>query len=364
LVSGIGFMISSTLYLEGLAHDAAERQVAAILFDLNDTYAKAQGLEPYPVDASLDIMAYWVFTDTNSQNHTLTITSELTYEELDGYGKVINTTTMSTSVQLKMYPDNNNSFDTAKPVPTDTLNSRVYLGGLNDTNDYYKFWANKGQIIHAEMYTPSDAIFYLYLYNTSRQQKDSSEIPVPGVTQAVGVTADSTGYWFIRMKLFPGSAGGFYKFVVNVYWPPDGGGCPTLFVWNGTEYVDEGVLNIHSEPNVDTVVNHTLATTPVKQYFVYTLKLAEIAYGYNFSHSYIDQVKLYVTDYDNVIHESYLIYANHSRYGNVWNQLFFSDDARTETVKNDKIILKFLVPFWVSDAKAFTFRIEGHNWKV
>jgi hypothetical protein len=96
---------------------------------------------------------------------------------------------------------------------------------------------------------------------------------------------------------------------------------------------------------------------------MYTLKLSEIAADYNYSHSHIDQVKLYVIDTNNHLHECLLVYAYHTQYGNVLWQLLFSDDTRTETFKNDEITLKFLALPWINP-KTFIFQIEGHNPKI
>lgn len=154
---------------------------------------------------------------------------------------------------------------------------------------------------------------------------------------------------------------------IDLTWPSDGsggggGGCPTLFVWDGNDFVEEGVLNIHSNPGVDVVVTHVLETQPVPVGHAYLLKLAEIAEGYNYSHSYIDQVKLYAVDKYGTWHECYLISATHSRYGNVLKELLLSDDIRIETLKGDEILLKFTANhIYVGKIEKFVFVIEGHN---
>lgn len=72
--------------------------------------------------------------------------------------------------------------------------------------------------------------------------------------------------------------------------PPGGGGCPTLFVWNGSDYAEEGILDIHAES--DITVQHELQNTLALKNHVYNLQLRELD---NFS-SHIDQVKLYAVD--------------------------------------------------------------------
>jgi len=48
-------------------------------------------------------------------------------------------------------------------------------------------------------------------------------------------------------------------------------------------------------------------------------------------------------------------------HGNVMRELLFSDDKRTETLKNEEIILKFHTPPIWTNSKTFIFQIEGHN---
>jgi len=66
--------------------------------------------------------------------------------------------------------------------------------------------------------------------------------------------------------------------------------CPTLFVWNGSEYVYEALLNIHAES--DITVQHQIQQTLVLDGWFYKLQLRELD---NYT-SHIDQVKLYAVD--------------------------------------------------------------------
>lgn len=135
--------------------------------------------------------------------------------------------------------------------------------------------------------------------------------------------------------------------------------CPMLFVWNGSEYVEEGVLNIHARE--DVVVSHTLTVTPEPEGRKYLLRLTELDLPN--SHSYIDQVRLFVVDKLGNSKELQLIGAVHSEDGNVLPQLLLSDDARTDILPCQTIDLKFLAPIWQSEVEQFTFVIEGYNRK-
>jgi hypothetical protein len=147
--------------------------------------------------------------------------------------------------------------------------------------------------------------------------------------------------------------------------PGGGGGCPNLLVWNGTGFVDEGVLNIHNlvNPDSDVTVYHNLTTTPTLNHHVCTIQLAEIGAGYIESHSWIDQVKLYAVDKFGTWHLCPLVSAVNSRDGNVKKLLMFDDDTWTQTFKGDYINLKFMVPN-LHGITGFVFMIDGHNRKT
>jgi len=140
-----------------------------------------------------------------------------------------------------------------------------------------------------------------------------------------------------------------------------GGGCPTLFVWNGSDYVDYGVINIHD------VENDVVREVPVQAEDVsvagYKVKfrLREGWEGLNYSHSLIDQVKLYAVDNEGNRLLCPLIKAEHSDQGKVLLKLLFSDDYRTDTYLMNTIDLTFIMPYPAETIENFTFTIEGHN---
>ena len=155
----------------------------------------------------------------------------------------------------------------------------------------------------------------------------------------------------------------FYNLYVNVYYP-SGGGCPILYVWNGSDYAYEGLLNIHNPDGVDVIINHTLVTMPAWVNGVYKLRLVE----HPQTHSQIDQVKLYAILEDSEAVKLPLIYAWHSEYGNILPQLLLSDEWKTETLGADwnngvsqSIDLKFAALPPKIKVKALIFQLEGNN---
>ena len=171
----------------------------------------------------------------------------------------------------------------------------------------------------------------------------------------------STGTYSVQVKAT--DVHGAYNFSssLTVTIQYGGGGCPTLFVWNGSDYVDYGVINIHD------VENDVIREVPVQAEDVgvagykVKFKLREGWEGLNYSHSLIDQVKLYAVDSEGNHYLCPLIKAEHSEQGKVWLNLLFSDDYRTDTYLMDTIDLTFIMPYPAETIENFTFIIEGHN---
>ena len=140
-----------------------------------------------------------------------------------------------------------------------------------------------------------------------------------------------------------------------------GGGCPTLFVWNGSDYVDYGVINIHDVENDVVREVHVQAEDVSIAGYKVKFRLREGWEGLNYSHSLIDQVKLYAVDSEGNRYLCPLIKAKHIEQGRVLLNLLFSDDYRIDTYLMDTIDLTFKVPYPAGTIENFTFIIEGHN---
>jgi hypothetical protein len=147
----------------------------------------------------------------------------------------------------------------------------------------------------------------------------------------------------------------------------DGGGgepCPTLFVWDGNDYVDYGVIDIHNPSGEDVVREVPVQSEDVSiSNYKAKFRLREGWEGLSYSESVIDQVKLYAIGNDGNRHLCPLISAEHSRLGNVLPQLLLSDDYRAQMLLLETVDLTFVVPW--QNIQGFTFAIEGCNkWKM
>jgi hypothetical protein len=147
----------------------------------------------------------------------------------------------------------------------------------------------------------------------------------------------------------------------------DGGGgepCPTLFVWNGSAYVDYGVIDIHNPSGEDVVREVPVQSEDVSiSNYKAKFRLREGWEGLNFSESVIDQVKLYAVGKNGNRYLCPLIKATHSTLGKVLPQLLLSDDYRVQILLLETIDLEFAVPY--KNVQGYTFTIEGCNkWKM
>ncbi|UCF59339.1 MAG: hypothetical protein JSV15_02715 [Candidatus Bathyarchaeota archaeon] len=148
---------------------------------------------------------------------------------------------------------------------------------------------------------------------------------------------------------------------VNRGSPP--GGCPILSVYDGTEYVLEGLLDIHNPDEIDQIASHVLIHTPEPVEHRYLLRLTEHPQTY----SHLDQVQLFAMLTNGTEVKLPLVSAVHSEDGNVKQELLVSDDVRAVMLgenwnngTSQYIDLKFVVSDQL-EIETFTFIIEGHN---
>jgi len=152
--------------------------------------------------------------------------------------------------------------------------------------------------------------------------------------------------------------------ILEAYFEYTGGGgggadpvCPTLFVWDGTAYAEEGILDIHAYS--DVTVHHEIQNTLALDKGVYKLQLRELD-----NHtSHIDQVKLYAVDYEGEWHLCPLIYACHSELGKVKHTIRFDDENRVDLEPTEMIDLQFALSTPYGETAYFIFEINGYNRK-
>jgi len=252
--------------------------------------------------------------------------------------------------------DAGDDFDSATYV----THPNSYGAYLNNEEDWYKFdiiqqdIAN-GKIVYISLQKPEYAIFQMELYDRNNQFKGSG---VNTITYHLK-TSDTAGQW--RLKIRPIMGFGPYSFRIELL-TSYGGGCPILLVWNGSKYVDYGIINIHNAEGYDVVKEIFISTADINtEGQVAQLRLKEGWEGLEYSHSLVDQVKLYAVDNFGIRYQCPLIKAVHNEQGNIMLKLLFSDNVRAEIYLMQTIDLQFIVPYPKEIIKSFVFTIEGHN---
>jgi hypothetical protein len=111
---------------------------------------------------------------------------------------------------------------------------------------------------------------------------------------------------------------------------------------NGTQYAEEGILDIHSQEGIDTTDYEVVDNNVKAINGTYLFKLREGTA--NESHSFIDTVRLAVMYTQGRWHVFVPTSAIHSEHGNVLPLLLYSDDQRTDILPNQEIYLTFTAP--------------------
>jgi len=213
-----------------------------------------------------------------------------------------------------------------------------------------------------------------YTYSTSTTDPDGDNVRYQfdwgdGSTTttgwyASGATATASHYWSstgtycvkARAQDVYGEHSNWSPYLsVSISSGGGGGGCPTLFVWSGTDYADEGILDIHADS--DVTVRHEIENTLRLEDGGYGVQLRELD---NFT-SHIDQVRLYAVDDEGEEYLCPLTHAYHSELDNVKYTLRFDDDTRVDLKPTERIDLRFGPP--ECQIEHFIFEINGYNPK-
>ena len=142
-----------------------------------------------------------------------------------------------------------------------------------------------------------------------------------------------------------------------------GGGCPILSVFDGNEYLEEGLLDIHNLDGIDEIYEHNLINQPLAIKNRYHLRLTE----HYKTISHIDRVELWGKLENGHMIKLPLLSAIHNELGQVEYKLRFSDDkkiiikgANHNNGVSQFIDLQFIAPHNLGFTE-FLFVIEGNN---
>jgi len=265
-----------------------------------------------PFDSTLATTVEWLFIDANNRDHDLTVTAEAWYRDMSNDNIYI----IPTSVTLNMHISS-----------TYQLSISTSDGGTTDPvpGNYTK---NCGEVVTVTPIPDSDSGYWFDCWCLDGKS-------VYGNPLTVTMNSDHTLKAYFKRA----------------------GGCPTLFVWDGAEYAEEGLLDIHADS--DVTVQHEIMNILALEKGVYKLQLRELD-DYT---SHIDQVRLYAVDYEGERHSCPLTYAYHNELGKVKQTLRFDDDNRVDLKPMEMISLEFAPPISYDKTAHFIFEINGYNSK-
>jgi hypothetical protein len=304
---------------------------------------------------------------TASASHTWTrpTTYQVKAKARDCYG--LNSTSWSTPLSFTVSQndanlgcDANNYYLTASYLASGSYKGTLYSSNPSDSLDWYQFYVQQGQEFYITMRPPLDADFDLELYSPDigpTRPVAYSRVRAFGYSESISYVANYTGNWRFRIYRPTSSAGeGQYTFSLSF---PGPGGCPTLFAWNGSGYVDYGVINIHNSSEEDVIRQVGIDPNDVCVHnYVAVLRLREGWPSLNFSESFIDKVRLYAV-IEGVLLPCPIISATHCTNGNVLPRLLSNDDWKVKMTLMETIDLAFVVPY--QNVNGFIFTIEGCN---
>ena len=276
-------------------------------------------------DSTLAATVEWSLLDPNSLSHSLTITAEAMYVSL--FDTTIGYVT--TSVTLNMYTGAHYlDIDTCKIGGSEISDVKIWVDG----NMYY---------------SPTTVVIADGIHTIEVE-----------ASFCRGMFAFTFLHWHDGIEDNPRTINlncddcftAYYKVTYE-------GTCPTLFVWNGSDYVYEALLDIHAES--DITLQHHVQQLLVKDGLYYKLQLKELD---NFT-SHIDQVKLYAVDLNGEWHTCPLTIAKQNG-TYVTLKLLFDDEWRVDLKPSEIIDLKFLPSIPYNQTTYFIFEINGHNKKI
>jgi hypothetical protein len=275
-----------------------------------------------PFDSTLAAVVEWDLSDPNTLDHSLTVIAEATYVNI--FDDSVQTITTSTTLNMRTARYVN--IEARKTDGSAISNVNIWVDGVRYRSPVYITLTRGTHIVQAEPYFYR-RVYWLYTFEYWEDGSTNN-------TRIISAEDDMnlTAYY------------------CECY-------CPTLFVWNGSEFVYETLLNIHAE--TDITVQHQIQQTLVLDGIFYKLQLRELD---NFT-SHIDQVKLYAVDQNGEWHTCPLTIAKlNGTY--VTLKLLFDDDRRVDLYPSQIIDLKFLPSIPYHETPYFIFEINGHNRKL
>jgi len=196
---------NSTLYFNKNSWALIQQNITVTRIENPRTYGKEGNITVKTSGSScyLEVWSDWVFGDPNNENHQLNVALEATYYNGAAYRKII------LPIQFHIWVDAGNNFESAKQI--DVGNYTAFLGigtpfpGCDDLEDYYRLRVEEDKNIHVQITHQTNIDFNLYLYDPNENLLASSCSRPPEVMESIFLTAEASGWYYIRVTVVLGS---------------------------------------------------------------------------------------------------------------------------------------------------------------
>jgi len=174
--------------------------------DTRQVYFQADALN-YPQNASLRILADWIFFDFNYGDHWITVTLETTYFNGTAFRRT------DVPIKLGMLLDYNNHKVEASTIMPGTY-EKLYIGGY-DASDFYEIYLTEGQKIDVNAWGigSPQPVFYLFLYDPLWDLRNDTN---PSYSPSLSYVASMTGFWLIEVRIDYPQDYGYYTLSTEV----------------------------------------------------------------------------------------------------------------------------------------------------
>jgi len=163
------------------------------LIGVQKAYFTMRGVNK-PTQASFWRVAEWLLCSPYNQSHSLKINIEFTYFNGKAYKKVVQ------PFILKVFPDNNNTFETAEELKANQTR-RGTARISYDSVDWYKIWLQKGVTANFILRYVDIDLIDMYVYDSSKTLKACIFKPVNATLTQITLNINETGWWYIKISV-------------------------------------------------------------------------------------------------------------------------------------------------------------------
>lgn len=147
--------------------------------------------------ASFWRLSEWVLRSLYNQSHLLRVNVEFTYFNGTVYKRVVQ------PFVLKVFPDDNNSFETAEELSVNQTR-RAYIGSPIDPFDrvdYYKVWLEEGTMANFTLRYFDGAGIDMYIYDAQEILESCLISPINSTLTRITLNINKTGWWHIKISV-------------------------------------------------------------------------------------------------------------------------------------------------------------------